>query len=111
MKELFFNVQGSGLEPYCVRFLKRTKESMSAYCSCPAGQNGQHCKHRFSILDGSSKNIVSENVEQVGIVQSWLQGTDVQVALDEMRRLENEERGIKAELSRAKKVVAKAMRD
>ena len=111
MKEISFKVQGSAVEPYDVLFVRRSATSLSAYCSCPAGENGQYCKHRFNIIDGIAKGIVSGNVDDVKVVQSWLPGTDVEAALIRMRELETEEARIKKALSAAKKEVAKAMRD
>jgi hypothetical protein len=111
VQEISFEVQGSAAEPYGVIFVKRSDTNLSAYCSCPAGENGQYCKHRFNILEGITKGIVSDNLEDVKTVQSWLSGTDVEVAIMEMRKLETEAARIKKELSAAKKIVAKAMRD
>lgn len=111
MEELTFEVQGSAKEPYGVVFVRRSPTNLSAYCSCPAGENGQYCKHRFAILDGIQKSIVSSNADEVKIVQSWLSGTDVERALLKMRSLEKEAAKIKKELSSAKKDLARAMRD
>ncbi|WP_201068554.1 MULTISPECIES: SWIM zinc finger family protein [Thiorhodovibrio] len=111
MPKILFEVQGSASEPYDVNFVKRTDSNLSAYCSCPAGENGQYCKHRFNILDGIRKGIVSNNLDDVKIVQSWLVGTDLEEALSKMRKLEIEAARIKKELSTAKKDVSKAMRD
>ncbi|MDY6894784.1 MAG: SWIM zinc finger family protein [Thermotogota bacterium] len=111
MQEVSFEVQGSASEPYRVVFVKRSDTNLSAYCSCPAGENGQYCKHRFNILEGITKGIVSDNLEDVKVVQSWLPGTDLEEAIIKMRELESEATRIKKELSAAKKVVAKAMRD
>ena len=47
-----FLVQGSSAEPYEVTFVQAGKE-LSASCTCQAGQNGLHCKHRLNILEGS----------------------------------------------------------
>lgn len=111
MEEIQFEVQGSASEPYLVRFVKRSGTNLSAYCTCPAGQQSQYCKHRFSILDGISKGIISNNVNDVKTVQSWLPGTDVDDALKQVRLLESEQQKLKTKLSAAKKQVAKAMRD
>lgn len=111
MEEIQFEVQGSAVEPYIVRFVKRSDTNLSAYCSCPAGQQSQYCKHRFSILDGISKGVISSNINDVKTVKSWLPGTDVDDALKKVRMLEVEQQRIKAELSEAKKHVAQAMRD
>lgn len=111
MQEIRFDVQGSASEPYEVAFVKRSEKNLSAYCSCPAGQNGQYCKHRFNILAGVAKGIVSGNEVDVKTVQSWLPGTDIEAAIETMRDLEKKVETIKKALSLAKKDVAKAMRD
>ena len=111
MDAIKFLVQGSSPEPYKVQFIKRSDKNLSAYCTCPAGDNGQYCKHRFSILEGSSKGIVSHNLDDLKLIQSWLPGTDVENAMIKMRELELEALRIKKALSLAKKSVAKAMMD
>ena len=111
MQEIRFLVQGSAPEPYEVSFVKRTKNNLSAYCTCPAGENGQYCKHRFNILAGVTKGIVNLNEADVDRVTNWLPGTDVEVAIENMRMLEKEAEKIKLALATAKKEVAKTMRD
>ena len=111
MKEILFEVQGSASEPYVVIFVKRSDTNLSAYCSCPAGRYGQYCEHPFNILDGVTTGIVSDNLDDVKIVQSWLSGTDVEEALIKLRKLEAEEKRLKKKLSTAKKEVARAMSD
>ena len=80
MKELTISVKGSSADPYEVTFIK-DGDSLTALCSCPAGQYGNFCKHRIAILDGNSKAVVSENADQASTVLSWLPGTDVAEAL------------------------------
>ena len=111
MEEIAFEVQGSAPDPYVVVFIRRSQTNISASCSCPAGEQGQYCKHRFAILDGIATGVVSLNVDDIGIVQSWLPGTDVERALLKMRSLEKDAARIKNQLSSAKKEVARAMRD
>jgi hypothetical protein len=110
MYEIEFRVQGSEAEPYRVTFIKQTETELFAYCTCLAGSNGQYCKHRFGILAGDTKGIVSENVSEVHTVQSWLSGTSLERALLAVQTLELEEAKIKKELSSAKKEIAKVMR-
>jgi hypothetical protein len=105
-----FVVQGSSPTPYKVKFAK-TGSNLSAFCTCPAGINGQYCKHRFRILDGDSTGIISNNLEDVKIVASWMTGSDIEVPIKRMKELELNLRKIEAELSIIKKQVAKAMRD
>ena len=111
MQEIHFQVQGSAAEPYDVEFVKRSDTNLSAYCTCPAGAHGQYCKHRFNILAGMTKGIVSGNLDDVEIVASWLPGTDVHEAIMKMRELEAEAVKIKKTLTAAKKEVARAMYD
>lgn len=110
MERLDFLVKGSSSEPYHVTFLK-SGTNISAYCTCPAGENGQYCKHRFGILAGSLVNVISENIADIAIVSSWLPGSDIETAWVEVKRLEHEAEQIKSLLSHAKKALAKAMRD
>lgn len=109
MNVLEFLVKGSARKPYLVTFTKENG-NLNAFCTCPAGENGQYCKHRFGILSGSTKCIESNNSEQVTVVQSWLQGSDLELALIELAESEHEYDRVKKRLSSAKKNVAKAMR-
>jgi hypothetical protein len=110
MKEFVFYVQGSAKEPYKVIF-RKTDDNLSAYCTCPAGDNGQYCKHRFNILGGFTDGIVSGNEHGVGEVASWLDGTDVETALNNVMAADEQFEVAKRKLSEAKKLLAKAFRD
>ncbi len=95
-----FLVQGSAVEPYKVTFQK-TEQHLSASCTCSAGIYGQYCKHRFSILRGETKGIVSNNLNEVKIVVDLIADTDIEDALIEIEQAE-------IEAERAKKIIAKA---
>jgi len=110
MKEFILFVQGSATEPYKVTFRKKDN-NLSAYCSCPAGVNGQYCKHRFNILGGLSDGIVSGNGDDIAIVASWLPATDVENAMNDVMDAEEQFENAKLKLSTAKKLLAKAFRD
>jgi len=110
MKELIFLVQGSAKEPYKVTFQK-DGNNLSAYCTCAAGDNGQSCKHRFKILGGITAGIVSANEPDVEIVTTWLSGTDVESALNDVMNAEEQFEIAKLKLSAAKKQLAKVFRD
>ena len=110
MEAIYFLVQGSAVEPYKVTFQKNGN-NLSAYCTCPAGENGQYCKHRFRILEGSDERIVSDNKNETALVKSWLAGTDVETALMEVAEREMALEKAKKELSTAKKKLARAMND
>ena len=110
MNELIFFVQGSAKEPYKVTF-KKMGSNLLAYCTCPAGGNGQYCKHRFNILGGITDGVVSGNELDAEIVVSWLFGTDVEAALDEVMNAENQFESAKRNLASAKKRLARSFRN
>jgi len=110
MKEFIFFVQGSAKEPYKVTF-RKTGDNLSAYCTCPAGDNGQYCKHRFNILGGITAGIVTSTERGVEEVTSRLVGTDVEAALNNVMDAEEQFESAKLKLSVAKKQLAKAFRD
>lgn len=108
MDQLHFLVQGSTPNPYEVTFIK-DGDSLTAICSCPAGEFGNFCKHRIAILDGSANAIKSDNAGQVSLVQEWLAGTDVEAALTELRSAENDAKTDKKAVVAAKRKLARAM--
>ena len=72
MDTLEFLVQGSSPLPYRVAFRRRNGGNLSAYCTCPAGENGMYCKHRVHIMRGSVEGIVSDNHGDVTTVTGWV---------------------------------------
>lgn len=109
METIRFLVQGTTQEPYEVTF-RKVGSNLSAYCTCPAGENGQYCKHRFRILEGSTEAIVSENSGQVPTVVAWLPGSDVAAAMAAVIAAEREFERAKRVVTGAKKDLAAAMR-
>lgn len=110
MEEIVFDVQGSSEIPYKVTFIRHADLNVSAHCSCMAGENGLHCKHRLNILGGVADGIVSDNFDQIEIIRSWVCGTDLGLAVNEMLCFEKEAKKINKALSAAKKKVARVMR-
>lgn len=109
MQKLTFQIQGSAEEPYTVTFEKPSADNLNAYCTCPAGQNGQYCKHRFGLLNGEIKNIVSGNESDLPTLAEMFKGSDVETTYLKVIELESEAAGIKKKLSAAKKDLARAM--
>lgn len=110
MNEVIFLVQGSAPEPYTVTFIK-DGNNLTALCTCPAGEHGLYCKHRFAILDGNAEKIISDNKEDVEKVLSWAPGTDVDIAYKEVKEAERIYEEAKKNLSKLKKKLARAMLD
>jgi uncharacterized Zn finger protein len=110
MEKIIFLVQGSAKDPYKVTFQKHGN-NMSAYCTCPAGENGLYCKHCINILCGNTRSIISNNEAEIKTIALWLQGTDIEVALNAVIDAEKQYERAKQELSSAKKQLARAFRD
>jgi len=110
MNEINFLVQGSAFEPYEVVF-RKSDNNLTALCTCPAGENGMYCKHRFRILAGSTEGIVSDNTKDVEIVKTWLKGSDVEKALEELHQAEADFEKIKKKVSTLKKILARKLSD
>jgi len=108
VEQLTFLVKGSAAEPYEVIFIK-DGDSLTALCTCPAGQFGNVCKHRVAILDGDATAVCSDNAAQAGTIATWLQGTDVESALSEMRAADANADVDKSLRVAAKRKLARAM--
>lgn len=106
--QIQFLVQGSAAEPYEVTFVKSGKE-LSAFCTCQAAQNRMYCKHRLNILEGSQKNIVSDNVSDVAEVESWLPGSSLQQEILNVKNCEDRVKAANKELSDAKRRLVQVM--
>lgn len=106
-----FLVQGSASEPYQTVFDKKD-DKITATCSCPAGVEGpvgQVCKHRVRILHGDTDGIVSTNIAEVKIVQGWIAGTDIEIAVHKLAEGEAELERAKKKVAAAKKALARVM--
>jgi uncharacterized Zn finger protein len=108
METIDFLVRGSAAKPYELRFT-RSGNTINAFCSCPAGDSGTACKHRLSILSGLKGGVVSDNVELVVTVASWLPGSNIEMRVAELDRAEQEAENAKKAVSAAKKRLAAAM--
>lgn len=108
MKQIVFLIKGSAAAPYEVTFIK-DGENLSALCTCPAGQFGNSCKHRTSILEGKGSVVFDNDPTDALTVRSWLKGTDIESALAAVREAEAAAEPSKERLVAAKKALAKAM--
>lgn len=105
-----FKVKGSAAEPYLVIFVRPGPGQLHAYCSCPAGSNGQYCKHRTQILEGDDGAIVSANRPDGLTVRNWLVGTEAEMHLRALRAAEGEIERAKKTLTAAQKDFARSLR-
>ncbi len=108
MEELIFLVKGSTTKPYEITFIK-DGNSLTALCTCPAGQFSNSCKHRVAILDGDATAISSDNADQAPKIVAWLAGTDVEAALLALRAAQKNPDKTKQDVADLKKKLARAM--
>jgi NAD-dependent DNA ligase len=104
-----FFVKGSSEEPYRV-VVRKNGNDLNASCTCPAGLNGQACKHRLRILSGNDECVVGGDVGHIADVVDWVSGTDVERYLRELIKAEDDYETAKQHLSKAKKNFAASLR-
>lgn len=103
-----FLVKGSKPEPYTVTF-KFDDESFIALCSCPAGEEGMHCKHRLNILSGDSSSIDNCSKEELSLVMESYSKSSLKILVDSLVLNEKEVERLKKESIAIKKKIAKYM--
>ena len=108
MQQLRFTVEGSKGDEYQILF-EREGDNLDVFCTCPAGDNGMYCKHRFALMEGDVTKLLSENENEVPAIKDMLAGTDVEAAYNQVKEIQAQHDEISARLKTAKKVLAKAM--
>ncbi|MCA0905149.1 SWIM zinc finger family protein [Ruegeria marisrubri] len=88
--------------------VEKTQDDILIFCTCPAGENGQQCKHRLSILEGDDSKVISAT-HPASEVAAILPGTRLGNSLVYLRECEAMLASSQAALKKAKKQVARAM--
>ena len=107
MQTFKFLVQGSQPEPYESVFYF-DGHNMTATCTCAAGENGQYCKHRISILEGDDSKIVSSKNEVPELLKAF-KISPLYAQLEELNKEEKELNKMTEKFKASKKVFAKIM--
>ena len=104
-----FLVKGSSDNEYIV-VLSRSENKLFTSCTCSAGQNKQHCKHRINLLEGKLDNVIrsDSNADKKQLLE-LVGGTDVEVAIAEMRSAEKSHLEAQAHLKRVKKALDRVL--
>ena len=108
-----FHVQGSAEDPYEVAFVIDDTNA-TVTCTCAAGQNGQHCKHRIGIIVGAIDNVAEvsgTDAEQLRELSTLLPNTDVWPAVQRFFAAEDALESAKTERRRAARALARAFED
>ncbi len=77
-------------------------------CTCPAGENGQYCKHRFALIRGDEKELVQSS-HPVADLQAMVAGSRLEAAINEMLAQEKAVQREQSKLRSIKKAVARIM--
>ncbi len=101
--------KSSSGNPYTVRFYLEENE-ISAFCSCPAGDNRKLCKHLKRIIAGDDSILFDSNQKNIFLkINSHLERTSIPILLSELNEseilLENAQKNVK----KAKKALEKAV--
>jgi hypothetical protein len=88
-----------------VYFLKayETHAGVRFTCSCPAGENGQHCTHRIALANGDTSRLVQPNDVAVKALITMLSTTSIPQTVKRIVELEQIAASIKKEISDEKK--------
>lgn len=108
--QITFLVQGSADDPYKVTF-KREGSKIIARCTCTAAKNRLPCKHRLRILKGSAEGIVSDNIDDVAKVASWLPGSPLEMAIKDMEYREKKAKELEKPYKLAKEFLSQSRRE
>ena len=87
MEKRFSQFKGSTQDPHEVEPIGLSETNLSVCCTCPAGMNWRYCKHRFGIIEGSTKGTVGDNLDDVAVVKSWVPGTDIYLAMQQVKAI------------------------
>jgi uncharacterized Zn finger protein len=103
MTELHFFVRSSSSEEVYSVKAYRTKNGVRFSCSCPAGENGIHCKHRTSLVMGDVTHLLEYAEADVAALHALLNDSKIPETVAEILRLEKIADAAKRDLSSAKK--------
>lgn len=89
--------------------VSRDGDDLRCTCTCAAGQNGMHCKHRLAILSGDGSVLRAGDRGRLDVIPAMLAGTDVEAALVRLGELERQKDEIDRQLKAAKKALARSL--
>lgn len=106
MSSLRLQVRGSQGDLYDVELI-RDGTHLRITCTCPAGENGQACKHRLALLDGDVTALVShDGSEQIAAL---LADSDVEASLKQLRAAEEVLAAAKSDVQKLKHALSRLM--
>lgn len=107
-----FLVEGSESSTYQVDFIK-TEDKLKIHCTCMAGQNFTICKHRLELMNGTSDDVLSDNLDKIEVVKNWVDDSRFPAMLEYLDGREKEKqllaKKITKEIRAVKKDIARCM--
>jgi hypothetical protein len=101
--------KSSSGNPYTVKFYLE-ENSLSAFCSCPAGKNRQICKHIIQIINGEDSILFDNNQKSfMGKIVSHLQNTNIPDLISKLRENEILLEKVQEDVKKTKKALEKAI--
>lgn len=101
--------KSSSRNPYTVRFYIEENE-ISAFCSCPAGENRKLCKHVMRIINGDDSILYDSSQKTIlDEICSHLQRTSIPSLLSELRESEIFLKKAQKDAKKAKKALEKVV--
>ena len=104
----FAIVSKSSGETYMLAATK-TSTGLRFSCSCRAGEMGQSCKHRLSILAGDVSAVPADAHGNAAKLVEWMKGSELEAALRSLADLESAQEAIKRKVAGQKKMVARLL--
>ncbi|HUT30102.1 MAG TPA: SWIM zinc finger family protein [Sedimentisphaerales bacterium] len=101
--------KSSSGNPYTVRFYLR-EGSVSAFCSCPAGDNRKLCKHVIRIMNGDDSILFDPRQKPLlARILSYLENTDIPLLVSRLIESQILLENVEKDMKKAKKTLEKAI--
>ena len=109
MSQVVFTVRSESSGELYQLEASRTDRGVRFTCTCQAGQNGTHCKHRLAVLLDDTSSCVDVDEAALAGLKGMTEGSELMDLVREMNDAEREVTAAQAALKRAKKAVGKAL--
>jgi hypothetical protein len=102
----------SGDTYYTVEFSKHEDGKLRVFCSCPAGELGKFCKHKWRLM-GGDQALLWDKSDGALLAEAlkWVDASDFPSLYTKVNELEAQIETLKAELSKEKKNVERRIRE
>lgn len=110
---LQFSIMGEDDETYIVSIERNEVDlgNLTALCSCDSAQSGDLCHHRFAVLEGDTLDLVSENIDDLVTLRTWIKGSDIEVAMQNLSKAKTEMKLAHEKVEQCRRMLVKRMLD